>query len=504
MMCTKCNIAYSEGVLCEKCGQALVERADDLAPLLHQVDTYDNSIAEDKTSVTKTDEVIDYWSKTPELVRKDKKTSGTLQEHNSLEGDMAETSLLDDRIQTPSQITDTKEQNNSYYAGEFSRTENIDEASSNGNNKILFGIISVVVAFSVIIFLLRSAFFDKEEITKIKQSTTAVKSQVETTIDKQVLKDNITEKLSDEMMIIDKAIKEMHKNRAVPVRLAVSNGSLYSIPLQKYIELSDLKLDGIEATELYASNEGLIIGEQLADEYSYLVYNEKNNTYNLKVVADKQTFLNSINYKAAVISDVRLLKNGDIDRQLIYDQLIASSADIDDIFFRYLACDDQNAFAIWSPSHDYQTIFCDYLQLNDANNWQLRFHYQYDIGFDRVIADLSSIEKYNLAILPPVDPANFSVQYYEQADIAQITAYLKARGLTDSSSDLLFFSRINDNAYLAFSDGARLLILFKDNSKTSFDDIITMTADKSNQYYTNQLNCLVNYSSYYPFFLFTQ
>lgn len=76
--------------------------------------------------------------------------------------------------------------------------------------------------------------------------------------------------------------------------------------------------------------------------------------------------------------------------------------------------------------------------------------------------------------------------------------------MVDYAAELQFFSRIDDNTYLEFNDGTRVLILFQNDSEISFDDIIVFDAAKTNMFYLDRLKCSSTYSDYYPIHLFTQ
>ncbi len=507
MKCTKCKAEYSEGVICQKCGQVLVEneQADQLAPLLVQADDYEQKIADGSAAITTTDDVVDYWSKTPELID-EKKAEEEAAEQQVTEILASTASSHDQDLVAENNITDNQAKLASeQLADDTTRLNNGDKEIAATNRKLIIGaVVAVVVVILIVLFLLKGVLFKKDDASQDEQVISTTVSQTETTIDKQVLKDDLSQRLNGKIATIEEAIFNVHTEKKVPVSLAVTNGQLYSISLQKYITMSQLGIKDSGVVELYAAEDGLIIGDQLDDEYGYIVFTEESANNDLQVAPSKQSFLENIQYKAVSTAGVRLLQNGDSDRQLIYEQILAMSSEFDDIVFRYLAGDGNNAFAIWSPLNDYQTINYDYLQVNEEGDWQSKFGYHNDIDVYSVISDVSSLDDYNLSVLPPIDPADFTVKRYEQADIDQIVAYLKARGLVDASANLLFMSNIDDNAYLSFSDGVRLLILFKENSKTVFDEIITMDPNQPNQAYFDQLNSVTGYDAYYPLHIFIQ
>ncbi len=490
LKCEKCNILYQEGDFCEKCNGPLSKTDDvvDALGLLSQVDKYEENTVKDLEDESAEPAVVDYWSKTVALP------------------DENEALLALDEEAVVIGNTVTKHVNSDI-------GEKPDKKSNWKKIGLLVGLLLIVAVGGL--FASR-VFNNNNDATEVASKTTAVLESetvstepattepVTTTVSNETLKAELHDKLTSEMAVIDESIKKIHTDKGLPTYTVASNGKLYSVAMQKYLSLEDLNVKDINADELYAVDNSICLGKELAGEFHYATYNAEAGFSELMKISDKQSFLQKMNYKDLPLGEVALLAEGDADRQQINDLIIGDKADVAAVYFRYLSSDGKNAFAIWSPQNNYQSIQYSYLQKTDEGAWQKKYHYEGDIDLNVMIKDIVSIDNHNLAVIPAVNPADFSVQIYDQSELDQISDYFIAKNIVAKNEKLNFFSRINDNAYLEFSGKTRLIILFRPDSKIAYDEIIELDSNQPNRYYYNKIKGLSEYANYYPIHLFTQ
>ncbi len=533
LKCEKCNIEYSDAEFCEQCGQALVQvdQADDdagiaaidvtlpisdedgavvaqsptdnaidnadqdaaMSSLLDEIYDYEHEVANNEGLADAEGEVADYWSRTEDLAVKQANDSKTADKGS------------DDQTEAAGVV------NSSTDLGE-------DNADDRKKKKKFFWLMLLLLLLFLIaglfLWIYRGALFNKGQ--AIDQTNSDINSNSDissntnndvqqTGIDDDIAFVELGEKLGQDIVLIDESIKQLHDENGLPAYTTSRNGQVYSLTLQKYLKMADLDISNLSNSNgLFASADGLCIGQMVDDQYQYICYNAESGVAKLESTDDMQSFLQEINFQKPEQSQVALLAEGDEDRTQIATVLVETAANADSIIFRYLASDGQNAFAIWSASDDYQAIKYSYLQRDASAVWQLKKHYQQGVDLNTIIAELDAIEGSNLGVLAPLNPVDFNIMPYQQEALDQIVVYLRTRQMVTSSAELVFFSRIDDNAYLEFNDGTRLLILFQNDSLTSFDDIVVFESNQTNQTYIERLKPLANYGGYYPLHVFIQ
>ncbi len=485
LKCEKCNILYQEGDFCEKCIGPLSKTDDvvDVLGLLSQIDEYEENIAKDLEDESAEPAIVDYWSKTVALPDESEALLA-LDEEVVVIGNTANNHVNSDIGEKP------------------------DEKSNWKKIGLLVGLLLIVAVGGLFVSRIFNNNNDATEVasktTVALESETVTTEPVATTVSNEALKAELHDKLISEMAVIDESIKKIHTENGLPIYTVASNGKLYSVTMQKYLTLEDLNVKDINADELYAVDNSICLGEKLAGEFYYATYSAEAGFSELMTTSDKQSFLQKVNYKDLPLGEATLLAEGDADRQQIYDLIIGDKADVAAVYFRYLSSDGKNAFAIWSPQNNYQSIQYSYLQKTDEGVWQSKYHYEGDIDLNIMIKDIVSTDSHNLAVIPSVNPADFSTQLYDQSELDQISDYFIAKNIVAKNEKLNYFSRINDNAYLEFSGKTRVLILFRPESKIAYDEIIELDSNQPNRYYYNKLKGLPEYANYYPIYLFTQ
>ncbi len=488
LKCEKCNIIYQAGDFCEKCYRSLIEVDDvvDASNLLSQVDEYEKNIAHHAEESAET-EIVDYWSKTVALP------------------DENEALLVSEEKEAAVGDTATNHVDSHIVYDEFEKTSKKPKWK---RIALLIGLLLIVVAVGL--FAIRSINKNNTYTEADTNTTVAIESETvtteppTTTVSNETLKAELYEKLTSEISLIGESIENIHAEKGLPMYIAASNGRPYSVAMQKYLSLKDLNVKDINADQLYAVDNGICLGEELAGAFHYATYNAEDGFSELMTTSDKQSFLQKVNYKESSLGEAVLLADGDVDRQQLKDLIISNNDEVEGVYFRYLSGDGKNAFAIWSPENNYQSIQYSYLQKTKEGIWESKLEYQDTIDLNAVIKDIVSIDNHNLSVLPAVNPADFSVQLYDQTELDRISEYFKAKNLVANNEKLKFFSRINDNAYLEFSKGTRLMILFQPESKIKYDEIVKLDSNQSNRDYYIKLKGLPEYANYYPTYLFTQ
>ncbi len=315
------------------------------------------------------------------------------------------------------------------------------------------------------------------------------------------INDRAVVNLSKDIELIYQNINNQHLAEGLPLKIVASNGKVYSRSLGRYFE-SENRVVGKLYYDLYALNDEIAIGVENKDGFFYVTKGDADMVSDVQQVASLKQFRQLIGYNAEQAKPAQLLPFNDHEREAILEAVKSQISTAETPYVRYLSSDGQNAFLVYSTVEDVQNIFFGLLIKGEDGSWVPEV-----IDYGKPIVDIlkDQIEKqsFNTRILPPFDIEDFSGYFYQPAEIDEVYLHLVIKGMITDKAVIRYFTRVGDNLYIEFEDGLRVLIIFKEGSKSNYNKLITIDNALPIENYFPELNNIVGFPNYYPTYLFT-
>ncbi len=345
---------------------------------------------------------------------------------------------------------------------------------------------------------LSSALFNKFDVAAVLTDYTARRTKYLTDYQSYINNDAVKNLKSDVEKIYE-IIEEVHFKSGVPVKIISSNGKVYSRTLNTYFYATDLSMVGM-FYDLYALNDKIAIGIENKDGFFYICVGADGVASEIAKEKSADDFKKKIGYQKDEEHDSFTLTEADHEREAIIN-LVKSDYNLQELYIRFIASDGKDAFLVSSNSNDTQIIEQILLQKNSNGEWQIIKKFNSE---PLTLALKTEIENhsFNTRILPPFDVSDFEIQPYSATEIAEVMQHLVVKGVVNNSSFVTFFSRIGDNLFLEMNDGKRVLLVFKENSRSSYNKIIELDNALPIENYYPELNNLTGFPNYFPKHLF--
>ncbi len=315
-------------------------------------------------------------------------------------------------------------------------------------------------------------------------------------VDEQAVK-----RLTNDIEAIYESIVEEHMAAGLPIKLVPLHGRFYSRNLGKYYDGKRASDDG-NYYLIFAINDEMAIGVKTKDGFSYVTRQKNGEISDAKQVESKEALLASIEYEPIDGPAAHMLPKNDPVRDTILQVVKAHLKSAEKPFVRYLSSDGKYAFLICSTVEDVQKIIKVLLEKDSDGVWHVKLTDDSNSMLE-AFKDAIAQQSFNVKVLPPFDIEDFKSYYYQAEEIERVTEYLKAKKSIVNSSKVKFFSRAGDNLNIEFDNGAQVLIIFSEGSKTSFEDLILIDNTVPIEQYYSMLKTNKAFPNDLPIYLFT-